>query len=259
MAADCGEDWLRLVFLEVAPRAGDADADDAPPPPLPPKKWVDLSIDLGAGGGRAPVCCLIFGVCPSFHRTSLSWDGARDSSPRENHSMAFCFSRPLLFCRSCVPKRLVSTTHTPHEHTTPPAMSHCSSVNYLPVPEVEVVTGFSACREKLSGSPRFALGGIGGADRGPPPPPPLPPPPLPLLALGSAACGCRTAEARVGLNGATTGKVGLEFWRLVAPWRGLKVPLQRRLISRTAAVSRNSTGTSAASCDYSESAGPRKY
>lgn len=44
--ADCGGDWL-VVFLEAAPRAGDAVADaPAPPPlPLPPKKWVDLFDD----------------------------------------------------------------------------------------------------------------------------------------------------------------------------------------------------------------------
>lgn len=59
---------------------------------------------------------------------------------------------------------------------------------YLLVPEAEVVTGFSVCREKLSGRPRFALGGIGGAARDPPPPLPL------LPAAGSDPCGCVTGR-----------------------------------------------------------------
>lgn len=62
-----------------------------------------------------------------------------------------------------------------------------------------MVTGFSVCREKLSGRPRFALGGIGGAPRDAP----LPLPPLPLpLAVVSPACGCGNdrSENRIESN-----------------------------------------------------------
>lgn len=119
---------------------------------------------------------------------------------REQQSIIQTSSLPLAppFCHSCVPTRGEHNTDTSTPFPFALSLHRCLLL-YLPVPEVEVVTGFSACREKLSGSPRFALGGIGGADRDPPPPPPLLPPPLPLLAVVSATCGCGavTAEARI--------------------------------------------------------------